>query len=203
MSTAAGGPPVVLVRHGQTEWSAAGKHTGRTDVALTDLGRRQADALAGMLGDTEFAAVLSSPLSRAWETMERAGHGQTAVPLDDLLEWDYGVYEGRRTADIRLEIPGWSIWTHDLPDGETVTEVGIRTDRVIDRAVAAGGPVAVFAHRHVLRILTARWMGMPAGAGRALGLDTATVSTLGWEREHRVVRHWNEACHLRSMDPIP
>jgi len=203
MSTAAGGHPVVLVRHGQTEWSATGKHTGRTDIPLTDLGRRQADALAGMLGDTEFAVVLSSPLSRAWDTMERAGHRQTAVALDDLLEWDYGVYEGRRTADIRLEIPGWSVWTHDLPDGETVAEVGARADRVIEHAVAAGGPVAVFAHGHVLRILAARWMGMPAGAGRALGLDTATVSTLGWERENRVVRHWNEACHLRSMDPLP
>jgi probable phosphoglycerate mutase len=203
MSGPTGGHDVVLVRHGQTEWSAAGRHTGRTDVPLTGLGRRQADALADMLGGAEFAAVLSSPLSRAWETMERAGFGDTALASDGLLEWDYGVYEGRRTADIRLEIPAWSVWTHEIHDGESVEQVGARTDRVIDGIMAAGGPVALFAHGHVLRILAARWMGMPASAGRSLGLDTATVSTLGWEREHRVIRRWNEACHLRSMDPIP
>ena len=192
---------VVLVRHGQTEWSASGKHTGRTDIPLTELGRRQADALRDMLSGTEFALVLCSPLIRAWETMERAGYATTGVATDDLLEWDYGVYEGRRTDDIRTEIPDWSVWTHPIAGGETIDEIGARADRAIARALSVDGPVALFAHGHVLRILGARWMGLPAVAGRNLQLGTATVSTLGWERENRVVRHWNEACHLRSMDP--
>ena len=194
---------ITLVRHGQTEWSLLGRHTGRTNVALTDLGRRQAAALGVMLGDTPFPLVLASPLSRAWETMEIAGHGVDAEATDDLLEWDYGVYEGTRTVDIRAEIPDWSVWTHPIHDGESIDEVGERADRVIARIAAAGGTVAVFAHGHLLRILAARWMGLPAGAGQALGLDTATISTLGWEREARVIRHWNEACHLRTMDPTP
>jgi probable phosphoglycerate mutase len=193
---------VMLVRHGQTEWSVSGKHTGRTDIPLTDLGRRQADALGEILGGTELALVLCSPLIRAWETMERAGYATEGVATDDLLEWDYGAYEGRRTADIRTEIPGWSVWTHPIVDGESVDEVGARADRAIARALSVDGPVAMFAHGHVLRILAARWMGLPAVTGRNLRLDTATVSTLGWERENRVLRHWNEACHLRSMDPM-
>ncbi len=193
---------VLLVRHGQTEWSISGKHTGRTDIGLTELGRRQADALGAMLGGVEFAAVLSSPLVRAWETMERAGYAGTAEATDDLMEWDYGAYEGRRTADIRKEIPGWSVWSHPIVDGESVEEVGARADSAIARALSVDGPVAMFAHGHMLRILGARWMGLPAVSGRNLRLDTATVSTLGWERENRVVRHWNEACHLRSMDPV-
>ncbi|MDF1596511.1 MAG: histidine phosphatase family protein [Acidimicrobiia bacterium] len=193
---------VVLVRHGQTEWSVSGQHTGRTDVPLTELGRRQADALGGMLGGLEFALVLSSPLSRAWETMDRAGYAVGGIAADELLEWDYGAYEGRRTADIRKEIPGWSVWTHPIVDGESFDEVGARADRAIVRALSVDGPVVMFAHGHLLRILAARWMGQPAVAGCNLGLDTATVSTLGWERENRVIRHWNEACHLRSMDPV-
>ncbi len=193
---------VVLVRHGQTEWSASGKHTGRTDVPLTDLGRRQADALGGMLGGLEFSLVLSSPLSRAWETMDRAGYGSAGVAADELLEWDYGAYEGRRTPDVRKEVPGWSVWTHPIIDGESCGEVGARADRAIVRALSVDGPVVMFSHGHLLRILAARWMGLPAVAGRNLGLDIATVSTLAWERENRVIRHWNETCHLRSMDPV-
>lgn len=193
---------VVLVRHGQTEWSVSGKHTGRTDVPLTDLGRRQADALGEMLSGTEFALVLSSPLIRAWETMDRAGYAAVVVATGDLLEWDYGVYEGRRTTDIRTEIPDWSVWTHPIDDGESLEEVGSRADSAIDLALRADGPVAMFAHGHMLRILAARWMGLPPVAGRNLLLDTATVSTLGWERENRVLRQWNEACHLRSLDPV-
>lgn len=193
---------VVLVRHGQTEWSVSGKHTGRTDVPLTDLGRRQADALGEMLSGTEFALVLSSPLIRAWETMDRAGYAAVVVATGDLLEWDYGVYEGRRTTDIRTEIPDWSVWTHSIDDGESLEEVGSRADSAIDLALRADGPVAMFAHGHMLRILAARWMGLPPVAGRNLLLDTATVSTLGWERENRVLRQWNEACHLRSLDPV-
>lgn len=153
-----------------------------------------------MLDGVEFARVLSSPLARAWETMKRAGFpGGTATP--DLMEWDYGIYEGRSTVDIRDEIPGWPVWTHPIVDGESVDEVGARVDRVIASTADADGPVAMFAHAHSLRILAARWIGLPALAGRNLRLDTATVSTLGWERENRVIRQWNEACHLRSMDP--
>lgn len=193
---------VVLVRHGQTEWSATGKHTGRTDVPLTEFGRRQADALGAMLGGADFARVLSSPLTRAWETMERAGYaGGTAT--DDLMEWDYGIFEGRRTPDIRDEIPNWSVWVNPVVGGESVEEVGERADRVIADVLEADGPIAIFAHGHVLRILAARWIGLPAVVGANLRLDTATVSTLGWERENRVIRHWNESCHLRSMDPVP
>lgn len=193
---------LVLVRHGQTEWTADGRHTGRTDVPLTDLGRRQADAIGEMLAGAQFAAVLSSPLSRAWDTMERAGFADQGVATDDLLEWDYGIYDGRRTVDIRVDTPGWSVWTHPITGSEAVDQVGERVDRVIARAITIDGPVALFAHGHVLRILAARWMGLAAVTGRALLLDTATVSTLGWERETPVIRNWNEACHLRSMDPV-
>jgi len=193
---------IVLVRHGQTEWSVSGKHTGRTDIPLTDLGRRQADALGEMLSGTDFALVLSSPLIRAWETMDRAGYAAHAVATGDLLEWDYGAYEGRRTADIRTEIPDWSVWTHPIVDGESLDEVAARADAAIASALSADGPVAMFAHGHMLRILAARWMGLPPVVGRNLRLDTATVSTLGWERENRVLRQWNEACHLRSLDPV-
>ena len=196
------GHDIIMVRHGQTEWSADGRHTGRADVPLTDLGRRQARALGEMLGDTSFAAVLASPLSRARETMELAGYGPDGELTDDLLEWDYGIYEERRTADIRLEIPGWSVWTHEIRGGESVDEVGARADGAIARALEADGTVVLFAHGHILRILAARWVELPAVAGKSLRLDTATVSTLGWERENRVVRHWNEACHLRSVDPV-
>jgi len=193
---------VVLVRHGQTEWSATGKHTGRSDIPLTEFGRQQAEALGVMLGGADFARVLSSPLTRAWETMERAEYaGGTAT--NELMEWDYGIFEGRRTLDIRDEIPNWSVWVNPIVGGESVEEVGERADRVIADVLEADGPIAIFAHGHVLRILAARWIGLPAVVGANLRLDTATVSTLGWERERRVIRHWNESCHLRSMDPVP
>ncbi|MCB2223712.1 MAG: histidine phosphatase family protein [Actinobacteria bacterium] len=185
---------IVVVRHGQTEWSDARRHTGRTDIPLTDLGRRQADALAGMLEAFEFDAVVSSPLARAWETMERARLGPDGVADDDLMEWDYGVYEGRRTVDIRDEIPGWSVWTHPIPGGESLAGVGERVDRAIARALEAGETVAVFGHAHLLRIFAARWVGLPPEAGRHLQLDTATVSVLGWERENRVIHRWNHVC---------
>lgn len=193
---------IVLIRHGQTPWSITGQHTGRTDVPLTDVGRQQADALGEMLDGDVFSLVLSSPLVRAWETMERAGCAGQGVASEDILEWDYGVYEGRRTVDIRTEIADWSVWTHPIEGGESVHEVGVRADRAIERCLAADGPVAVFAHGHFLRILAARWMGLPAEAGKSLSLGTATVSTLGWERENRVLQMWNDACHLNSLDPV-
>jgi broad specificity phosphatase PhoE len=192
---------IVMVRHGQTEWSSTGKHTGRTDIPLTDLGRQQADALGEMLQGRDFSLVLSSPLSRAWETMERAGFAGQGLPDENIVEWDYGVYEELTTAEIRETDPGWSVWTSPIDGGETVEDVGRRADLAIERCLAAPGPVVVFAHGHFLRIMTARWMGLPVGAGRHLSLGTATVSTLGWERQTRVLQVWNDACHLNSMDP--
>lgn len=197
-------PELTLVRHGETEWSRAGLHTGRTDVALTDLGRRQAEALGAMLEGAHFSRVLSSPLSRAKETMEIAGRSAGALTVPDLVEWDYGAFEGRSTAEAREEIPGWSVWTHPIPGGESVEDVGTRLDRVIAQVEAVPGHVLVFGHGHALRVLAARWIGLPPGAGQSLALATATVSTLGWERETRVIRQWNEACHLRPREePIP
>ncbi|MEM7437835.1 MAG: histidine phosphatase family protein [Myxococcota bacterium] len=193
---------VILVRHGQTEWSVSGKHTGRTDIPLTELGRRQADALSEMLGGRRFARVLASPLQRAWETMERAGYADVAVATDDLMEWDYGEYEGRRTDDIRVDVPGWSVWTHPIQEGESLADISARVDRVIAQAIAEDGPVALFAHGHLLRVLAARWIELPAATGRHLRLDTATMSVLGCDRENRVLRQWNESCHLRSLDPV-
>lgn len=193
-------PTVTLVRHGQTEWSKSRQHTGRTDIPLTELGRRQAAALGGMLTADEFSLVLSSPLSRAWETMVGAGFDGVGVANDDLLEWDYGEYEARTTKKIREEIPEWSVWTHPIGGGESVDDVGRRADRVIEFVDEADGAVLVFAHAHILRVIAARWIGLGAVGGRSIALDTATVSTLGWERENRVIRTWNIACHLRGEE---
>ena len=183
---------VFLVRHGETEWSRAKKHTGRTDIELTDIGRREARLLAARLAGESFAAVLTSPLSRARETCLLAGLGDVAQVVDDLREWDYGDYEGLRTADIRKDRPGWWLWRDGVPGGETVDEVGRRADRVIDAARAAEGDVALFAHGHVLRVLASRWIGLPPDHGRLFALATASVSVLGWEREAAVVERWNE-----------
>ena len=180
-----------LIRHGETEWSLNGRHTGRTDVPLTANGERQAAALGRHLGGRPFALVLTSPMSRARDTCRLAGYGDVAVITDDALEWDYGEYEGRTTADIRRERPGWSVWEGGVPGGETVDAVGARTRRVIERARAAGGAVAVFSHAHVLRILAACWLGLPPAAGRLFRLDTASVSVLGYERETPTIVHWN------------
>jgi probable phosphoglycerate mutase len=191
-----------LVRHGETEWSSSGRHTGRTDVPLTDLGRRQAAALGKNLGGRPFALVLTSPLGRARETCRLAGYGPRAEVTDDLREWDYGVYEGRTTAEVRAEVPGWSIWTADVAGGESLAQVGARARRVIDRAAAAGGDVALFAHGHILRILTAGWLGLPPDGGRLFALGTASVSVLDYERETRVIQVWNQDWHLvRVEDP--
>ena len=183
---------VVLVRHGQTEWSLSGQHTGTTDIPLTDEGRRQAEALGARLGGWRFERVLSSPLARALDTCRLAGLGDRAEVTDDLREWDYGEYEGRRTVDIREERAGWSLWMDGVPGGETVEDVGRRADRVVEAARRAGGDVALFAHGHVLRVLGARWVGLPPDHGRLLALSTASISVLGWERETAVVERWNE-----------
>lgn len=185
------GSQLWLVRHGETEWSRAGRHTGRTDVPLTAAGVEQATALRARLGEQRFGLVLSSPLRRAWETCQLAGFGDEAQRTDDLLEWDYGGYEGRTTGEIQGEVPGWSIWLGGVPAGETVDEVAARARRVIARARGAGGDVALFAHGHVLRVLAACWLGLSAPEGRLFALGTAAIGVLGHEHGTRVIRAWN------------
>jgi broad specificity phosphatase PhoE len=183
-----------LVRHGETEWSANGKHTSRTDLPLTEHGRQRAKELGEYLAGTKFSLVLESPMQRARETCEIAGFGGQAVVDERLLEWDYGIYEGRTTKEIQAEIPGWSVWKDAIVGGETVEQVGVRADGVIARALASGGEdgkVALFAHAHILRILAARWIGLEARGGALFALGTGSVSVLGWERETRVVQRWN------------
>jgi probable phosphoglycerate mutase len=183
-----------LVRHGETEWAKNGRHTGRTDIPLTDLGRAQAVAVGRKIGKQAFAEVLSSPMSRALDTCRIAGYGGRVELLDDLHEWDYGAEEGRTTEEIRRERPGWSIWAEGPTGGETIDDVSARADRVIERVVAASGDVLCFAHGHVLRILAARWLDLDPVEGRRFALSTATLSVLGWEREIADVQRWNEAC---------
>jgi probable phosphoglycerate mutase len=180
-----------LIRHAETEWSAAGRHTGRTDLPLTDAGRAAARALRARLAGHRFAAVLVSPLQRARDTAELAGIGGGARVRDDLLEWDYGAYEGRTTADIRAERPDWFLWRDGTPEGETADDVGARVDRVIDEALGVDGDVAIVAHGHVLRALAARWLEQPAAFGARLALETGGVSRCGFEREVRVLTGWN------------
>jgi broad specificity phosphatase PhoE len=182
---------VVLVRHGETEWTLTGRHTGRTDIPLTERGREQARRIGATPRDGGFALVLSSPLSRALETCRLAGLGDRTEVTDDLREWDYGEYEGVRTVEIRETRPGWSLWTDGVPGGETAAAVAERVDRVIDRARSAGGTVALFAHGHVLRVLTARWLGLPPEDGRLFAMEPAALSVLGYERETPVIRRWN------------
>jgi probable phosphoglycerate mutase len=182
-----------LVRHGETEWSLSGKHTSRTDISLTEKGRQRAVELREYLKGMKFDAVFVSPMVRAKETCTIAGYGDVAVVDDGLKEWDYGVYEGRTTAEIQTEIPGWSVWKDEIVGGETVEHVGERADGVIARAVAAGGgagKVILFAHAHILRILAARWIELAAKDGALLALGTGSVSVLGWERETRVIAGW-------------
>lgn len=190
-------PQLWLIRHGETEWSASGRHTGRSDIPLTPLGERQAAALGRHLAGRKFSLVLCSPLGRAKETCRIADYLNQAIMTDDLREWDYGRYEGRITADIRKEIPGWTIWTGPVQGGESVEQVGARVRRVIERASAADGDVALFAHGHVLRILAACYLGLPPIDGRLLALSTAAISRLGYEHETRVITAWNQDWHLR------
>jgi probable phosphoglycerate mutase len=178
-----------LLRHGATEWSLSGQHTGRTDIPLVDQGRDQAKVAGQMLRDVPFALVLTSPLRRAAETCALAGF--EGEPEPDLVEWDYGSYEGLTSAQIGEERPGWTLWNDGVPDGERAADVGRRVDRVIERARATGGNVLCVAHGHVLRVLTARWLGLPPIGGRMFALDAGSVSVLGWEHEAPVVLRWN------------
>jgi len=188
------GTELWLIRHGETEWSLSGQHTSRTDIALTDRGRQRAEELRDYLKGTTFNAVFVSPMQRARETCTIAGFGDQAVIDKDLKEWDYGIYEGKTTPQIRAEVPGWSVWKDPIVGGETAEQVGTRADSVIARSLAASpgsGKVALFAHAHILRILAARWLTLGARQGSLFSLGTGSVSVLGWEREARVIALWN------------
>jgi broad specificity phosphatase PhoE len=182
---------IVLVRHGETEWSRDLRHTGRTDIPLTEAGREQAEVLRAPLSEWKFARVYSSPLSRAMETCRLAGLGDRAELSEALLEWDYGEYEGITTKEIREKRPDWFLWRDGCPGGETSEEVGARVDPLIAELKRAEGDVALFAHGHILRVLAARWLGLPPQDGKLLALLTATLSVLGYERETEVIRRWN------------
>jgi broad specificity phosphatase PhoE len=182
---------IVLVRHGETEWSRDGRHTGRTDIPLTEAGRAQAAQLGEPLSAWSFARVLSSPLQRALDTCRLAGLGDRVDTTEDLLEWDYGEYEGVTTVEIRETRPRWYLWRDGCPGGEDAAAVGRRVDRVIAAVEDSDGDVALFAHGHVLRVLAARWIGLDPAGGGLLALGTGTVCVLGYERETRVVRRWN------------
>lgn len=185
-----------LIRHGETAWSRTGRHTGRTDVPLTPRGERQAGMLARRIAGMRFDRVWTSPLSRARETCRLSGHLDEARVDPDLAEWDYGSFEGLTQEQIQARVPGWSIWSGELPGGESAEQVGRRADRVIAGASADGGDVALFAHGHLLRVLAGRWLGLPAAAGRYLALDTASLSRLGHEHGLPVVASWNESYDL-------
>lgn len=182
-----------LVRHGETEWARLGRHTGRTDIPLTDVGREQARALGERLAGRSFARIVTSPLSRAAETARLAGLG-AAVADADLMEWDYGDLEGRTTPEIRDEMPDWSIWSGPWPAGETLDDVARRADRVLARWYPADleGDVLLFSHGHMLRVLAARWLRLSPSSGSLFALSTATVSVLGWDRANPVIEVWNE-----------
>lgn len=186
-------PQLLVIRHGQTEWSRAGRHTGRTDIPLTEQGRDEARDAARTLAGWNLARAYCSPLRRARETAEIVSPACGVEVDDDLVEWDYGMCEGETTLERRARIPGWSVWTHELTGGETFDDVGARADRFLRRvgSEVPAGNVVVFAHGHFLAILIARWCGLPSVEGRRFALATATVSLLGWHREDRVIRALN------------
>jgi broad specificity phosphatase PhoE len=184
-------PRLVLVRHGQTEWARLGRYTSRTEQELTPLGECQAAALRGPLATWSFSLVLTSPRVRARRTCELAGYAAQAVVDPDLAEWDYGDDEGLTRAEMSADRPGWSIWRDGVRGGERVSQVGVRTERVIDRVLGAGGDVLAFSHGHLGRVLAARWLGIHPDMGRIFALDPATASVLGWHDGRRVVQTWN------------
>ena len=210
---------IVLARHGETEWSRDLKHTSHTDLPMTEHGREEAQRLRPAFAGRTFEMVLSSPMQRAVETCRAAGLGDQVETTEDLLEWDYGEYEGITTAEIREERPGWYLWRDGCPGGETAADVGRRVDRVIAQLPALGSPrtaqggagrggrfahggdAAIFAHGHLLRVLTARWLGLGPESGALFKLDTGTISTLGYERDTRVITGWNSP--VRGAEPEP
>lgn len=189
---------LVLVRHGETAWSLSRQHTGHTDLPLLEEGRRMAEALAAPLRAWRFSAVWTSPLQRARETCERAGYGHLALERAELKEWGYGAYEGKTKEEIRQEHPEWNLWVHGVPGGETVEQVGARADRILEEAMAVGGHVVLFSHSHLLRILTARWLGLPPLGGRHFTLNTGAISVLGYDADgvHPIIHRWNDTRHL-------
>jgi probable phosphoglycerate mutase len=191
-------PSVYLARHGETAWSLSGQHTGLTDLPLTERGEANARALGERLKGMQFGLVLTSPLQRAKRTCELAGFGGAAVDDRDLVEWNYGDYEGKRTAEILQGRPGWQLFRDGCPGGESPADVGARADRVIARLRAASGNALVFSSGHILRVLAARWLGLPPDGGRYLLLSTASVSALGYEHDSTepVLKFWNDTRHV-------
>jgi len=188
---------IYLIRHGETEWSSSGRHTGVTDVLLTEQGRESARLLQPILAQEEFALVMSSPLQRARETCGLAGYGYVAAVESDLVEWRYGEFEGLTTQQIQSTRPGWSVFHHGCPGGETPDQVAARADRVVAKARASGGNVVLFAHGHILRVLAARWVHLSPTFGEHLLLDTATISVLGYYYETPALKIWNAPIKLR------
>jgi probable phosphoglycerate mutase len=182
-----------LLRHGATEWALNGRHTGSTDLPLLPEGEAEARALGPVLSQQQFAAVFSSPLQRAQRTCELAGLGDRMQICDDIIEWNYGDYEGITTATIRETVPDWTVWSHGCPKGENAQQVEVRCANAISTALAVPGEgdVALFAHGHILRALAGTWLGLGAAGGQLLRLGTASVSILGWERETRAIQRWN------------
>jgi probable phosphoglycerate mutase len=193
-------PVIHLARHGETAWSRSGQHTGRTDLPLTERGERNACALGERLRGLDFAKVFTSPLQRAVRTCELAGFGASADIDPDLVEWDYGQYEGRRTAEIHAERPDWQLFRDGCPGGESPDQVGARADRVVGRVRAVKGDVLVFSSGHILRVLAARWLGLDPAGGRYFLLSTASLSALGYEHNlaEPAIRLWNETRHVET-----
>lgn len=189
-----------LIRHGETAWSATGRNTGRTDIPLTETGRAQAEALRQRLADRSFPLMLTSPLMRAAETCRLAGYGGSAQAEADLMEWDYGQHEGRITADIMAEVPGWSPWADNPAGGETLAQVAQRANNIVKTVKAAGSDAVIFGHGHLLRVLAACWLGLPPDGGRLLAFATASVSIPGYERVTGAIVTWNDVCHLPVED---
>ena len=183
---------LVVIRHGETDWSAHKRHTGRTDVPLTEEGRHEAERIGRALRGWRFSLVLTSPLKRAVETCWLTGYGDRAVSREQLMEWDYGEYEGRTTLDIRQQIPDWTIWRYGAAGGESPEQVGARADLVLHELRSADGDTLVFSHGHFLRVLAARWLDLQPSEGRLFALDPATLSILGYEREQAVLSTWNQ-----------
>jgi probable phosphoglycerate mutase len=193
-------PVVYLARHGETAWSVTGQHTGLTDVPLTPKGERNAAELGSRLQGLDFAAVFTSPLQRAARTCDLAGFGSRAIIDRDLVEWDYGDYEGKRSVDINAVRPGWQLFRDGCPNGESAREVGVRADRVVQKARAVNGNVLIFSSGHILRALAARWLGLDPSNGAYFLLGTASVSVLGYDHNmaEPVIRQWNDTSHVRN-----
>jgi probable phosphoglycerate mutase len=193
-------PTIFLARHGETVWSLSGQHTGLSDLPLTERGERNARALGNRLQGRDFARVFTSPLQRARRTCELAGFGDVAAVDPDLVEWNYGDYEGRTTADIRKERPDWKLFRDGCPGGESLEAIGARADRVISRLRAIEGDVLLFSSGHILRILGSRWLGLPPSGGGLLLLSTASLSKLGYEhgKGDPVIRLWNDVDHVAT-----